>query len=55
MHQQSGRRGYQFNPIIGQVSWRQTIGPLAHNAEATDWLEKYHVDRGEYGDMFARL
>jgi FkbM family methyltransferase len=49
-----GRRGYQFNPIIGRVFAFDSDRWLT-TREATDWLEKYSVDRGEYGDMFARL
>jgi FkbM family methyltransferase len=49
-----GRRGYRFNPIIGRV-FAFDFERWISAQEATDWLTKYSVDRGEYGDMFARL
>jgi FkbM family methyltransferase len=49
-----GKRGYQFNPIVGRnfafdsERWLSAQG-------AVDWLNAFSVDRAEYGDMFARL
>jgi len=49
-----GKRGYLFNPIIGRVFAFESAHWLSAQ-DATDWLTAYSVDRGEYGDMFARL
>jgi FkbM family methyltransferase len=49
-----GARGYQFNPIVGRVFAFDSSRWFSAQ-EAADWLTVYSVDRGEYGDMFARL
>jgi FkbM family methyltransferase len=49
-----GERGYRFNPIIGRV-FAFDFDRWISAKEATDWLTGFSADRGEYGDMFARL
>ncbi len=49
-----GKRGYRFNPIVGRVFSFDSDHWLPVQ-EVTEWLNAYSVDRGEYGDMFAKL
>jgi len=49
-----GKRGYRFNAIVGRVFAFDCDRWLSAQ-EATDWLTNYSLDRGEYGDMFAKV